>query len=168
MLEPIFRSSSRFAFAKPIYRPFGAGVFLNRYLGLKPQAESYRPFVGAETESFMDPALALAVCYIRRRDNPRRSPLSGRFRVGSLPRAKALGYSVLPFHGRFCPTAPYRPPRWWLLAPQAAPALVPPPAAGSAAVLVSRYGLGDRSENKRTPSRIFPSAFSADCPPEQS
>jgi hypothetical protein len=29
---------------KPIYRPFGAGVFLTRYLGLKPQAESYCPF----------------------------------------------------------------------------------------------------------------------------
>jgi len=34
---------------KPIYRPFGAGAFLNRYLGLKPQAEPYCPF-GAETE----------------------------------------------------------------------------------------------------------------------
>jgi hypothetical protein len=33
-------------------------------------------------------------------DNKCRSPLSGRSRVGSLPRAKALGYSVLPFHGR--------------------------------------------------------------------
>ena len=43
-----FRSSSRFAFAKPIYRPFRADAFLNRYLGLKPQAESYCPF-GAET-----------------------------------------------------------------------------------------------------------------------
>ena len=49
MLGWTFRSSSLFIFAKPIYRPFGAGAFLNRYLGLKPQAESYCPF-GAETE----------------------------------------------------------------------------------------------------------------------
>jgi hypothetical protein len=35
--------------AKPIYRPFRASAFLNRYLGLKPQAESYCPF-GAETD----------------------------------------------------------------------------------------------------------------------
>jgi hypothetical protein len=35
--------------AKPIYRPFRAGAFLNRYLGVKPQAESYCPF-GAETK----------------------------------------------------------------------------------------------------------------------
>ena len=26
------------------YRPFGAGRFTNRHLGLKPQAESYSPF----------------------------------------------------------------------------------------------------------------------------
>jgi len=26
------------------YRPFGAGRFINRYLGLKPQAESYSPY----------------------------------------------------------------------------------------------------------------------------
>jgi hypothetical protein len=47
-----FRLSSWFAFAKPIYRPFRAGGFLNPYLGLKPQAESYCPF-GAETEFIM-------------------------------------------------------------------------------------------------------------------
>jgi hypothetical protein len=29
-----------------------------------------------------------------------RSPLSGRIAVRDLPRAKALGYSVLPFHGK--------------------------------------------------------------------
>jgi hypothetical protein len=54
MLGRTFRTSSRFAFAKPNYRPFGAGAFLNRYLGLKPQAESYCPF-GAETEFFKEP-----------------------------------------------------------------------------------------------------------------
>ena len=45
-------------FAKPLYRPFplsslvpelrrtsGVGAFLNRYLGLKPQTESYCPFL---------------------------------------------------------------------------------------------------------------------------
>jgi hypothetical protein len=32
-----------------------------------------------------------------------RSPLSGRGRVGAFPRAKALGYSLRPFHGQELP-----------------------------------------------------------------
>jgi hypothetical protein len=32
------------------YRPFGAGRFINRYLGLKPQAESCSPF-GTKSDS---------------------------------------------------------------------------------------------------------------------
>jgi hypothetical protein len=51
MFGRTFRSSSRFAVAKPIYRPYRAGAFLNRYLGLKPQAQSYCPF-GAENKCF--------------------------------------------------------------------------------------------------------------------
>jgi hypothetical protein len=48
MSEMDVRFLSAFTFEKPIYRPFGAGALLNRYLGLKPQAQSYCP-VGAET-----------------------------------------------------------------------------------------------------------------------
>jgi hypothetical protein len=90
----------------------------------------------------------------------------------ALPRAKALGYYVLPFHGRCArrigvhTSPPFLAPRCSRLAPLGEQALAP--AAGSAVALVSRYGLGDRSENKRTPWRISPSAFSADCPREQS
>ena len=51
---------------KPIYRPFRADAFLNRYLGLKPQAESYCSF-GAET---LDPDFAAKI-------TPGR-PISGR------------------------------------------------------------------------------------------
>jgi hypothetical protein len=41
-----FVSLSLLIFAKHIYRPFRAGRSINRYLGLKPQAESYCPLRG--------------------------------------------------------------------------------------------------------------------------
>jgi hypothetical protein len=41
--------------APNIFRPFRAGHRMDVFLGLKPQAESYCPFFGAETEFFMEP-----------------------------------------------------------------------------------------------------------------
>jgi GTP cyclohydrolase IB len=43
MFEMDVRFLSAFTFEKPIYRPFGAGALLNRYLGLKPRLSPIAP-----------------------------------------------------------------------------------------------------------------------------
>jgi hypothetical protein len=50
-----------FAFTKPTYRPFGAGAFLNRYLGLKPPAKSFCPFGAIATAAYVDGPTACGV-----------------------------------------------------------------------------------------------------------
>ena len=76
-----------------VYRPFRAGCLLYRYLGLKPQAESYYPFGIGQAESYYPFGISQVNVLLSLRDKPGKRPIILRDKPGKPCCTDSLGRS---------------------------------------------------------------------------